>query len=267
MTQIIKERNTLNSALNGALTSGLRSSLARSGNLILPVTNGLLLQIAAFQSGKSKSELVTVDGSDAVSAWLDLSGNNNNASQANQSRKPTYIVNGINGLPAVSFDGDVLATPNFNTIFSDEAVIFIVATINSTGVFFNYELNQSSVEVRLTLLRTGNNLRFDIPNGSSGLLNGSVNIATTSHIFTAYKSSTTQTIYIDGSSDATQSNSGSFAPGSINDPFFIGARDATAGLPTTMILGEMIIYNGTISITEKEQVEKYLSKKWRIPLN
>lgn len=41
----------------------------------------------------------------AVSAWADQSGNNNNAAQATQARQPLLVANVINGKPVMRFDG------------------------------------------------------------------------------------------------------------------------------------------------------------------
>jgi hypothetical protein len=60
-----------------------------------------------------ESGSVILDGTTA-SQWSDISGNNRHATQATKANQPTYIPDGLNGKPVLSFDGtDILETPAF----------------------------------------------------------------------------------------------------------------------------------------------------------
>lgn len=62
---------------------------------------------------------VTTDGSGNVTLWADQAGSND-ASQSDVASMPQYVASGINGLPAISFDGtgqhlDVASSTDLNT--------------------------------------------------------------------------------------------------------------------------------------------------------
>ncbi|MGH7549819.1 MAG: S8 family serine peptidase [Gemmatimonadota bacterium] len=66
---------------------------------------------------------------DPVSLWTDQSGSCNNASQSVASKRPTYRVNQLNGLPAVSFDAtdDGMAT-SFNPPYTSMTVFALYSS-------------------------------------------------------------------------------------------------------------------------------------------
>jgi len=74
--------------------------------------------------------------SGAVSSWADRSGRGNNVSQSTSTKRPAYVENAVNGLPALSFDGvDDHLTGTLAAVFagtSQEFTIFSVANIDST---------------------------------------------------------------------------------------------------------------------------------------
>lgn len=86
-----------------------------------------------------KADAITglTDGQ-AVSSWIDSSGNGFNATQGNGSYQPIYKTNIKNGLPVVRFDGndDFLAT--VNGAISDITNEITVFAITATSVRVNF---------------------------------------------------------------------------------------------------------------------------------
>ncbi len=74
--------------------------------------------------------VANVDG-DAIQTWPDISGSNNDFTQATLANRPLFKTNIINGRPALLFDGinDVLTGPLLNTFLSavSGATIYVVA--------------------------------------------------------------------------------------------------------------------------------------------
>lgn len=73
---------------------------------------GLQLWLAADKIQSSDLTQVRVSGASAfVKSWRDQSGNNNHAVQANDSQQPLYLASAVNGKSALRFDGanDALA--------------------------------------------------------------------------------------------------------------------------------------------------------------
>ncbi len=69
----------------------------------------------------------------AVSVWGDASGNGNHAAQSDPARQPTYVVNGINSLPSVRFDGNDILTSVAS--FGNPYSIFSVTQMEGTQNF------------------------------------------------------------------------------------------------------------------------------------
>ncbi len=88
---------------------------------------------------------LTVDGSNRVSQWNDLSGQDNHFVQSTNNYKPVLVQNVLNGLPTVSFDGsndfmtankNELSGFDFSVNSSNRYSIFIItrATSNRSGI-------------------------------------------------------------------------------------------------------------------------------------
>lgn len=80
----------------------------------------------------SDASSVTLDGSNNVSQWADKSGNARHAAQADTNLRPTYLANGINGLPALRGDGvdDMMSWPIFTSGTNHN--FYIVAAFDNT---------------------------------------------------------------------------------------------------------------------------------------
>src|SRR5690606_21504923 len=69
---------------------------------------------------------VTTDGSNNVTSWTDLSGEWRNAVQPISGKRPSYVANAVNGLPALRFDGtdDFITAPGLTGNMDDFTVFF-----------------------------------------------------------------------------------------------------------------------------------------------
>lgn len=76
---------------------------------------------------------LSLSDTDPVSAWSDLSGNGNDASQPTATNQPTYQTGEINGLPAVVFDGSNDFMPFDGNLItnSDYTVLFVGKRLTS----------------------------------------------------------------------------------------------------------------------------------------
>ena len=99
---------------------------------------------------------------------------------------------------------------------------------------------------------------------SSDFVQGSPVLLTFSH---TNAGSGTNTIYVNGRARTDQSNSGTqtITIGGASFSLYLGAYTATPNGPYKGDIAELVIYSRQLSTTERRQVEKYLSNKWRIP--
>jgi Bacterial TSP3 repeat len=77
---------------------------------------------------------VVASGGNAISAWLDSSGKNNNAVQSSGGSQPTLVVNALNGRPVVHFNGNqYLALPNLMNGASGGEIFMVVRSAADGG--------------------------------------------------------------------------------------------------------------------------------------
>ena len=195
---------------------------------------------------------LTLSGTD-VTTWADQSGNGRDAAASGTAR-PTFQSGGINGMPAISFNGTTNRMTGPEVLTSGIATVFAVvkfSVIDEIGSIFeqpNFALYRgfdsgNSSEFRIF---NGQNLTSSnaIPNGTAVLLEAVANGAS-SLLF----SNGIQRASGDAGSSAT---SGSYELAS------------NAGSPKTMVIAEILVYNTNLGTTDRQAVESYLNEKYLI---
>jgi len=212
---------------------------------------------------------------DPIGRWNDINPNiiataKNNATQANSANQPKYIRNGMNGLPALKFDGsNDFFSFNGNFLAGADYAIFVVEARGS-GRASNYFLSSSVSQL------------------------GSSLINTKPHYGYRYDTSITQAHYYNDHNKSIESFSSSigrlhsFIFSKINGKTIYtnggtGVSDVDQKAPLVSYLGatignyagggyyngsiaEIIFYSRALSDKERQEVEVYLSKKWGIKL-
>ncbi len=113
--------------LSAAFVLILLAACALSAVGAPPVSDGLVLHLDA-------DAIEGLDDGDPVAQWDDESGEGNHASQADTGKQPTYRTYYFDGQPVVSFDGDLLTTPDM-TIDGADLSVFVVSKGNHLSVF------------------------------------------------------------------------------------------------------------------------------------
>jgi len=223
---------------------------------------------------------VTLSGSN-VTAWTDQSGNGNNASV--NSGDPLFENNVINNNPAIFFDGaSTLITEEFLPIIKTTPItMFGVIKANRNSVRQNGEdarwlMNVTNIndyifgfnfgpygESPITAsLMVGNSSDFeDVIQDSQQF--GEPEVA----LCCGTNDGTTITFYKNGSSKGTlatspyssSSNYGSFGIGAQINP-----NEGNPVIQAVCYVAEVIIYNRSITTSERQQVESYLNTKYAI---
>jgi len=187
-----------------------------------------------------------------IATWTDKSGNGNNATGG---VSPTYN----SSSKSVVFNGSSWLSTPYSSVPANETV-FVVFNTTSTAVQTNsFMIGPSTSGGRLIMSVNENDgfgLSFKI--GAYGIANGSrlTEIQNQIYLGTTTVASTTSYVYLNGnqgpSSTLTYSGSGTTQIG-------------TAISGVAIYIGniyEIIIFNVSISTTQRQQVESYLAQKW-----
>ncbi len=211
---------------------------------------------------------VTVSGAD-VTQWNDQSGNGRNLTQGSITNSPDRLTGALNGLPVIDFDGtdDFLRNTSLGNPNSITVITLAKSDVNpQTGVLVDVSDNTTNTDRRFTQLLDASNLRIRVSNNASANFDASSSFSDISnyHIF-----------YGD---HATNTNS----KGSIDGvPLVITAASGTLLTATNLQLGrsfantrpfngqiaEVIVYNGVLSLADRQRVEGYLAHKWGLTAN
>jgi len=245
---------------NSSVTSGLFQ--ANNNTNAIP-RNGLQLWLDANNS-------VTASGGN-ISAWGDISGQQNNATQSMSGDKPTLVSGAINGLPAVSFNGSsqFLQLPGGSTFsnFSSGASIFVVtnpASVTSGARFIDLGNGSAS-----------DNLLLDEPSSSGAALyvytgSSPSNVTSSSAITTnqfqlleaVYNGTTTATISTDGVEGAQSASMNTIANTNRANNYI--GQGSGGGNYFEGQIAEMLVYNRAVTTSEQGSIEGYLLSKYQI---
>lgn len=269
-----------------AIISFLLFGIMQGGNLIkkskvgsaisithaspVPNIEGLTLWLETTMPGSLKNE-ESVNGA-LVSTWYDISNSRYsviNFSQEVSTSRPTYATDSINGLPAIAFNGSQLLTRA--SLISDfvqdnQGTIFIVIRyLSESGSVFIWE-GSGSYKLNAHILLQDNNLYFNFDFGNccgndartGDIISGFIK---KNNIVSLVKYPASATTYINGSSFKNNSSAnGSFVNQTSSSNMNIGSAFNGA-------IGEIIIYNRSLTDQERKDVETYLSKKWEITVS
>lgn len=208
----------------------------------------------------------------AISIWTDSTGNGFNATQTNTSRKPSYLANAINGMPAVHFTG---SSSNYlaltRPVQDDFTILFVYRAsqgLGGTGTQFyqgaglvNAEVPGSVNDFGMSLNSAGKIL--------AGTGNPDVSIASTGSTFTngqphivAFKrtrSTGALELYVDGTAQGTTTG----GTQSLTTPsqLVLGAQQ-TLILYLTGDIAEVKIYPTALSANDRIAEENVLKCKY-----
>jgi gliding motility-associated-like protein len=213
---------------------------------------------------------VTTAGT-AVTQWNDQSGGGRNVTPGATANRPALSAGALNGLPVVDFDGvdDYLR----NTALGNPVSLTVITLAKSdvagqTDVLVDVSDNTTQTDRRYVQTLDASNYRSRTINNASTTFNASRSFTDIAsyHIFYGDQLANTNT---KGSVDGI--------------PLFISATSGTLRNATNFQLGagfnatttrqfdgkiaEVIIYNGVITLADRQRVEGYLAHKWGLTGN
>ena len=237
----------------------------------LPVSNSVLW-VKAGDLGLKNGE--------AISSWADATGNGRTFTQGTASEQPTFVSSDadFNNQPLVHFDGsDALATTFDSDLNPNNMTVFVVATVdaddgNYHGIVNNYTTNKGwllyarmSGSHNYWQFRTGTGSGYTVLSaGSNTVVPNTPSIVTMKIAGSdgAGGGTTTQTLHVNGASEATSSAVYSKKTYSSSTPILgdVGSFELTGQM------AEVIIYDRALSASETANVEAYLSLKYSVGL-
>ena len=268
--------------LLAAITQGshlyAKSKLATARNITdnseVHYTEGLLVWLDATATEAFDDEYIG-DG-DTIAKWT---SNNNrsilefNVEQDSDPAKPTYNSDGINGLPAVVFDGsnDVLTRSNTKiTDFSgtNTHTTFVVQydTKDPSSEMATFTWTGGSGEYQLRFPYT-NSYYYDFYEAQTGGWRLSGNISSyvsQPNIITMYSDGVQKKFRINGKEIATTSSTNNISS-AVAYTFYLGSHTGP-GQYFGGKMGELIFFDRGLTDDQINEIELYLSEKWGIAL-
>ena len=224
-------------------------------------------------------DLAETDNSSTITNWYDINPQVSSKSNFTSTAKPTYLLNSINGRPAIKFNGasNFMTAENFSNIITKSATVFAVVKMPSNladQVIFGKRSTNANIELATTL--AANYWSFcdatscikptNSPTPAISANNPYVlSVVYTGNSVTSSTTSTGLTFFNNGTALSSGSQTTSSAPdNSVTAPLTLGA--STSG--TTAFfgghIGEIIIYDRALKREERQSIETYLGKKWGI---
>jgi len=217
---------------------------------------------------------VTIGGGN-VNTWADQSSNGNNATGP-ATKKPTFVSNGINGKPAMSFNGSTqLFTINdSNSLDLIRCSIYVVLKRNANGIGNEFVLaknpdNSSGTPVYYHLAKvSGGNSRFIVytTSGYASNIDSQRDLGDgAARIMSFIYNGTTNDSYVNGIKTNSTDGYGDIitSTGSLQ----IGGSDQSLSGTQWYFNGyisEIIIFNRALNTTEDLSVTTYLNSKYAI---
>ncbi len=222
---------------------------------------------------KSDNSVTSGGVGTGVSAWGDVSGNGNNATQATGTNQPT-LQNGPNSLPTVRFDGtnDFMQLPQGLSNFTAGASIFVVTnptTIGSGKRFFEFATSPSHDNIAIS---------ESAPNGAQFNVNLSSGTASTVLSTNALTASTYQLIeamhngagigtFLTNGTQGAQNTMNNIPNVTRTNNYLARDYSGTSTNYLTGEIAEIIMYNRNLSTSERQAVEGYLFTRYALPVS
>ncbi len=261
------------------LVSQMKLATARQLTTSSPVASIKNLSLWLEPTLEKSFDVSEASDDSFVTNWFDINPQTSNkivATQSNQSFKPKYYTNEINGLPALRFDGN-----------SDWMTLGVILGLESNSKITVFVVNKFATNTKNFILAKqdnqvdgkGWNLVFWNGNFELGILgNQSTNAIRASTIlsnkstylvaasYNGNLSSAGMNIWINGEKiNPTRTSTLNLTPSpNGSEDFRIGAREDNSFGWFHGSIGEIIIFNDSLTDSDIIEVNNYLKKKWTI---
>lgn len=264
-------------SLNGTIvgtTTEPSFALAQPSGIFVPCDPVLWLKADAAVYADAGVTLAT--NGQTVQQWNDQSGNGYNASQSDNTKRPTWQQYAFNGKPALWFDGTTgnyfLNNLNQNLVTAGAArTVFVVAKKrclqDNGGGLFTFRRGSGAIGAMQWVNSAGQSYIYS--DGINGANNAAAStsldtiVSSNPSVFTYSVPSQNAKIdfYLDGVQQ-TVSQAGNFADETGSSGFTVGDREDLSSFPWTGWIAEVIVYAKALTTFERQSVENYLQFKY-----
>lgn len=219
------------------------------------------------------SSTFTFSSGSNISQWRDKSSS---ALAGTAVNSPTLTQSGINGFPSVSFNGtsQYIDLGNVLNMGTNQIYIFVVCQFNSTadgGIIgkTSFRANPSRWALVRVAGSAGMNMLIEPLGNVGGIVAAYADSSTSARVLTGYWDRSNIYNLENGVQRAVTALS-STSSLSNTDPVYIGAYPNSTGTGPQAgfyfggTIAEILVYQATITTTQRQQVENYLFSKWGI---
>ncbi len=262
---------TCNLTLTGSYNTGFAVSSFSNQNTVSSNFQSVHLftnvpQVGSHLSLWLRGDIGAITNGSNVTAWLDQSGNNNNALAVNN---PLFAPNTVNGLPSINFNGsnNYFTLPaGFET--SNGCSIFVVTmpgSVTTSGENLINLGNNPSNDVAISL-NSNLTTNFYIYQGTTAQYITTPNTFSQAgfNVIEAHQNgSSTGYIYINGNEYSSTLSAPQLVTRSNN---YIGAN-SPGGLFFNGKIAEILVYNTYLTTDQRQSVESYLNSKYNFNID
>lgn len=265
--------------LNSARALTERSQVQNTENLALWLET--TLEESLYLTSSSTSSPRVLNDNQSIGRWNDLNYDKNlqnHLLQDTNANRPTYKMNGINGLPALLFDGVNDFMQNQKKYFVDNFVLFIVGTpgracVNPASGHFgtsgqNYliypQFENPSAGFGVSVCK---NQIATVENSASYMPYRNLHTASINNpvLITVVYNNRTPSLYVNSKFISTATASAyQIIPGfSVGRDFLTTGESLSYGYFSGFV-GEIIYYSSVLKDDDRKVIEAYLTEKWQI---
>ncbi len=204
-----------------------------------------------------------------VVVWSDRSGRGLNMRAQSSEARPTYVLDGLNALPTVDFDGaDGLVGKGILPGADDSVTVFAVwqSDVSAAQLVFDQDSNSPAAGSKAALLANAD--------GTYGFSGGGGVEFQNAHSY-AVGQPQVSIVRLTGTNEISIIHNGLIETSNItvnslniaDDGVAFGQGYAAQDSPLDGYLAELIFYDRQLSFHEEQSVQKYLADKWGVPLS
>lgn len=217
----------------------------------------------AVQFWFDANDVAVADGA-AVATWTDKSTFGRNATQATAGAQPVRAASGINGHPAVVFDGvdDMLKTAVLGAPLAQPNWLFVVAQVVTPRTAGDYPIvdgADSAGRHVIGLSENAGTLAWYISSGTRILATGGAPNHLNPHAFVAQLNSPTSTLSVDGTTVLSGATTGTHLMAGLA----LGNRGSDGARALNVKIGEVVALD-TATPEQAAGVLTYLRQKWGV---